>query len=173
MRPIRLMLCLLVVVLSGCTSTFNGYRSTPLTPAEILQQGDSLDEDYPATQPAAAIPVHVKAVADPGSPIVPLAVPVSTAMPLQPTEYRRVWIASHMNQYGDAIHGHYCEILYREAAFKAPLVPTLPPHAPVLVEKGAVQKPPGAGKSPSSNPVASPVDLRHYLQQMGIGQHGQ
>jgi hypothetical protein len=164
MRYTRMILCLFAVVLSGCGATFNGYRLTPQTPAEILQ-GDRLDEDYPALEKKEK--TRPKTISDTGA-LNPALSSGQTAVPLQPTEYRRVWVAPHKNPYGDAVHGHHCEVLFREAAFQAPRAPNLPPTAPVLVQKNAVQTPPGTGPSLSSGAVP-PTHLQDYLQQMGIG----
>jgi hypothetical protein len=156
MRYISLVICLCAVVLSGCTSTFKGYRQTPQTPGAILQGDDPVEDPT--------------LVAPPVPPVQPLSAPMHTAVPFIPTAYRRVWVAPHKNLYGDAVHGHYCEILFRPAAFQAPPIPHLPPSAPVLLKKRAGTAPPSAtmpvGLAVPPNP---PEHLQDYLRQMGIG----
>ncbi|MDH3598009.1 MAG: hypothetical protein OEU26_00050 [Candidatus Tectomicrobia bacterium] len=112
----------------------------------------------------------------------PRNITLDTAVPFQITEFRRVWIAPHKNQFGDGVHGHTCEILFKASEFLSPPVPDLPPTAPVILRqrKERVAPQPLTGQAPSVPYTGQtlpgtnvPIHLQDYLNRLGVGNAGQ
>lgn len=142
------MSCLLTV---GCSTTFPGYRKTTMTPYESRLPGERSD---------AEIEDKALELYSSGSGITA----IDTALPFKPAEYRRVYISEHKNTFGDAIHGHYLEVLFNQAEFlekpKSPIIPT----GPVLTNKETLKK--------LAPPQAKAQTMEDYLKKLGITPDG-